>query len=82
MESFHVSTKRKWLFKSTGDVSEVDEKKKPQTALGSGGQSVHGNRAVASAFWQVLLFAEASHERVRLHRPVSPAVTGGTWRPL
>lgn len=37
MESFHVSTKRKWLFKSTGDVSDVEEEKKKQTALGNSG---------------------------------------------
>lgn len=69
MESFHVSTKRKWLFKSTGDISDVEEKKTKtkQTALGNGEQSVHGNRAAALTMWQVLLFAEASHEHVKLH---------------
>lgn len=28
MENFRVSTKRKWLFKSTGDVKDVEEKSK------------------------------------------------------
>ena len=46
MESFHVSRKRKWLLKSTGDVSAMKEGKN-QTALGSGEQRVHGNRAAS-----------------------------------
>lgn len=58
------------------------KEKKKQTALGSSGQSVHGNRAAASTVWQVLLFAETSCKHVKLHRPISPSVTGGSWRPL
>lgn len=68
MESFHISTKRKWLFKSTGDVTDMEEgKKKKQTALGQSGQSVHEDRAAAPSIWQVLLFAEAPCEHVKLH---------------
>ena len=61
---------------------EEEKKKTQQTALGNSRQSVHGNRAAACTVWQVLLFAEASREHVKLHQPISLAVTGGTWRPL
>lgn len=45
---------------------EEGEKKK-QTALGQSGQSVHEDRAAAPSIWQVLLFAEAPCEHVKLH---------------
>lgn len=50
---------------------------KNQTALGKSGQSVHEDRAAAPSIWQVLLFAEASCEHVKLHCPVSPAAPMG-----
>lgn len=35
--------------------------------------------AAASTAWQGLLFAGP---HVKLHKPISPALTGGTWRPF